>query len=125
LAFARDLLRGSIDLLVLSDLSSGERYGYQILTSLREISNGRIDLKAGTLYPILHKLERAGMVASRWDDTSGRDRKWYALTQRGRARLRDDTREWLDYTACVRGVLAPVLEALAPPAAPAPGAPHA
>jgi len=110
--YGRELLRGSLELMVLSDLSRGERYGYQILTSLRERSDGRIDLKAGTLYPILHKLEREKCVRCRWDDSTGRDRKFYALTDAGRKRLADDAREWLDYAACVRQFLRPVTDAI-------------
>lgn len=112
MAYARDLLRGSLELMVLTDLSPGSRYGYQILTSLRQRSGGRVELKAGTLYPILHKLEREGCVRSRWDDSAGRDRKWYALTAKGRARLESDAREWLDYAGCVRAMLAHALGAL-------------
>jgi PadR family transcriptional regulator PadR len=107
-AFARELLRGSLDLVVLSELSNGSRYGYQILSSLRERSAGRIELKAGTLYPILHKLEREGCVRSWWDDSTGRERKWYALTDKGRRRLHEDAREWSDYVACIRAFLAPL-----------------
>ena len=109
MAFTRDLLRGSLDLMVLSDLSRGNRYGYRILSSLRTRSRGRVDLKAGTLYPILHKLERSGCVRSWWDNSTGRDRKWYALTDKGRHRLEADAREWLDYAACVRAILRPVM----------------
>ena len=105
MAFARDLLRGSLDLMVLSDLREESRYGYQILTSLRERSGGRVDLKAGTLYPILHKLERDKCVRTWWDKSAGRDRKWYALTAKGRRRLEADAREWLDYARCVRSML--------------------
>ena len=112
MAFDRDLLRGSLDLMVLSDLGDGPRYGYQILGSLRERSDGRVELKAGTLYPILHKLERDGCVRCWWDDATGRDRKWYALTEKGRGRLHTDTRAWLDYAACVRGILRPVVDLL-------------
>lgn len=112
MAFTRDLLRGSLDLMVLSDLGAGSRYGYQILRSLRSQSGGRVDLKAGTLYPILHKLERDGCVRSWWDDSSGRDRKWYALTEKGRRRLEADAREWIDYAACVRSILRPVADVL-------------
>jgi len=107
--FARDLLRGSLDLMVLSELRAGDRYGYQVLAALRRRSDGRIDLKAGTLYPILHKLERAGCVRTWWDDSGGRDRKWYALTEKGQRRLERDAREWLDYAACVRAMLGPIL----------------
>jgi PadR family transcriptional regulator PadR len=107
--FSRELLRGSLEMLVLSHLASGERYGYQLLSSLRDRSAGRIELKAGTLYPILHKLERAGCVRSRWDETAGRDRKWYALTAKGRAKFERDAREWVDYASCVKAMLRSVL----------------
>lgn len=120
MAFGRDLLRGSLDLMVLSDLSSGERYGYRILTSLRDQSDGRIDLKAGTLYPILHKLERDGCVRSRWDDSTGRDRKWYTLTPKGRRRLERDARAWMTYVTCVRAILRPAFGADAGDVAPSP-----
>lgn len=117
MAFARDLLRGSLELVVLSELNGGPRYGYQILAALRRQSGGRIDLKAGTLYPILHKLERDNCVRTWWEETGGRDRKWYALTEKGSARLAADAREWLDYATCVRDLLRPVLgDAGAPPA---------
>lgn len=109
--FDRELLRGSLDMLVLAQLSGGERYGYQILTALRDKSGGRVDLRAGTLYPILHKLEAAGCVTSRWDETSGRDRKWYALTERGRKQLASNAREWLDYAECLQRIIRPVAEA--------------
>ena len=109
--FDRELLRGSLDLLVLAEVGGGERYGYQILAALREKSGGRVDLRAGTLYPILHKLEADGCVSARWDDGAGRDRKWYALTPRGRARLESHTREWLDYAACLQRMLRPVVAA--------------
>ncbi len=98
-------------MLVLSDVARGERYGYQILSSLRDETGGRVDLKAGTLYPLLHKLENAGEIVSRWDEAGGRDRKWYALTAKGRQRLERETRAWLDYESCMRGVLRHVLDA--------------
>ena len=112
MAFGRDLLRGSLDLMVLSDLSSGERYGYRILTSLREQSEGRIDLKAGTLYPLLHRLEDAGAIAARWDKTTGRDRKWYELTDKGRRRLQTQAHEWRQYAECIKQLIEPALARL-------------
>jgi PadR family transcriptional regulator PadR len=113
-SFDRDLLRGNLDLLVLAELGARECYGYQILSALRDKSGGRVDLRAGTLYPILHKLEADGCVSSRWDDGAGRDRKWYALTPRGRQRLEAHTREWLDYAACLQRMLRPIVDALGP-----------
>jgi PadR family transcriptional regulator, regulatory protein PadR len=114
-AFSRDLLRGSLEMLVLSELGSGSRYGYQILVDLRHKSGGRVDLKAGTLYPILHKLERTGCIRSWWDESAGRDRKWYALTDKGQSRVHCDAREWLDYATCVRAMLGPILGGDVPP----------
>ncbi len=109
MTFGRELLRGSLELMVLAELNGQSRYGYQILAALREQSDGRVDLKAGTLYPILHKLENHKNVRSWWEDSTGRDRKWYALTAKGKRRLEYDAREWLDYSAFVREMLGRVL----------------
>ncbi|MBI5865751.1 MAG: PadR family transcriptional regulator [Planctomycetes bacterium] len=111
-AFDRELLRGSLDLMVLAELCLGERYGYQILAALREKSDGRVDLRAGTLYPILHKLEADGCVTTRWDPSAGRDRKWYTLTDRGRQRLTRHAREWLDYSRCLHDLIRPLADSL-------------
>ena len=95
MAFARDLLRGSLDLMVLSDLGGGSRYGYQILASLRQQSEGRIDLKAGTLYPILHKLEKEQLIRGAWSDEGPRrKRKSYSLTAKGRRYHADQVANW-------------------------------
>lgn len=119
-SFTRDLLRGSLDVMILAELAGGPRYGYQILTSLRERSGGRIDLRAGTLYPILHRLERDGCVRTWWEGAGGRDRKWYELTVKGLARRDADSREWMDYARCVatilRGVFSPETGVTAAPA---------
>ena len=117
MTFGRELLRGSLELMVLSELKGGSRYGYQFLAALRERSDGRIDIKAGTLYPILHKLEKQRSVKTWWEDSTGRARKWYALTAKGRRQLERDAREWLDYAACVRGMLGRALSGDADPSA--------
>ena len=119
MAFSRELLRGSLELMVLAELNSQSRYGYQILAALREQSDGRVDLKAGTLYPILHKLEKRKSVRSWWENSTGRDRKWYALTAKGKRRLERGAREWLDYAACVREMLGRVLGEASGPGKPA------
>jgi PadR family transcriptional regulator, regulatory protein PadR len=106
-----ELMRGSLDLMVLSVLSGGPGYGYSIAQSLRETSEGLIDVKAGTLYPLLHRLEADKLVRCQWDDTTGRRRKWYELTAKGRRRLDKQAREWERYAACLRRVLTPVLDA--------------
>ena len=104
--FQRDLLRGSLDLMVLSVLAGGKRYGYLIQKQVREASGSRIDLPAGTLYPLLHRLEDDALVRSSWDNKTGRQRKWYELTAAGRKRLTAQAQEWADYAACIRQLLA-------------------
>src|SRR5262245_45659384 len=92
--------------MVLSVLAGGKRYGYLIQKQVREASSARVDLAAGTLYPLLHKLEDAGLVRSSWDDSTGRQRKWYELTAAGRKRLTAQAQEWDAYAACIRQLLA-------------------
>ena len=104
--FGRELVRGSLDLMVLSVLAGGKKYGYLIQKEVREASAARVDLAAGTLYPLLHKLEDEGLVKSSWDTSSGRERKWYELTAAGRRRLSAQAQEWADYAACIRQLLA-------------------
>jgi PadR family transcriptional regulator len=103
--FQRDLVRGSLDLMVLSVLSGGKRYGYLIQKEVREASGARVELQAGTLYPLLHRLEDDGLVRSSWDDSTGRQRKWYELTAAGRKRLTAQAQEWADYAECIRQLL--------------------
>ena len=103
--FERELLRGSLDLMVLSVLAGGKRYGYLIQKEVRQASGGRVDLKAGTLYPLLHRLEDEKLIRSSWEASTGRDRKWYELTAAGRKRLAAQAQEWVDYAACIQQVL--------------------
>jgi len=103
--FQRDLVRGSLDLMVLSVLAGGKKYGYLIQKQVREASGSRVDLAAGTLYPLLHRLEDEGLVRSSWDARTGRQRKWYELTAAGRKRLSAQAQEWADYAACIKQLL--------------------
>lgn len=107
MSFDRDLMRGSLDLMVLSVLAEGPQYGYLIQKRLREVSGHMVRLQAGTLYPLLHKLEASGAILSRWDNSSGRDRKWYEITDKGRRLLSQQTAEWHRYVDCVRNLLIP------------------
>ena len=103
-----ELMRGSLDLMVLTALSDGPKYGYLIQQQLRETSSEKVSLKAGTLYPILHRLESDGLVSCNWDDSTGRRRKWYELTAAGRKQLQKRVAEWQDYVACLQRIIAPV-----------------
>jgi len=103
--FQRDLVRGSLDLMILSVLAGGKRYGYLIQKLVREASGERVDLAAGTMYPLLHRLEDDGLLRCSWDDSTGRQRKWYELTAAGRKRLTVQAQEWSDYAACIKHLL--------------------
>lgn len=106
--FGPDLLRGSLDLMVLSILAGGQAYGYQLQASLRDASRNLVQISAGTLYPLLHRLEADELIRSEWDESTGRRRKWYELTKAGRKRLASQAHQWEAYVACVRALLEPV-----------------
>lgn len=110
--FHPHLVRSSTETLVLSVLADGAKYGYQILALLRQRSGGRLTLAAGTLYPVLHKLERRGAVAARWQEGVTRKRKYYTLTAKGQRMLRRQAREWEDFAGLVEQLLRPALLSL-------------
>lgn len=100
-----ELMRGSLDLLVLSVISEGSLYGYLIQQRLRERSGELVEMKAGTLYPILHRLEADGFVKAEWEQDVARPRKWYSLTAAGKKRLKERISEWQTFVLCVQNVL--------------------
>ncbi len=103
--FERELMRGSLDLMVLSVLSDKSLYGYAIQKQIRDASRGQVKLPAGTLYPLLHRLEDERMIRSRWDDSTGRKRKWYDITASGRKQLASQVKQWTSYSQCVERLL--------------------
>ncbi len=105
-----DPFRGSLDLMVLSVLAREKAYGYRIQQQLIQASEGAVNVQAGTLYPLLHRLEGDKLIRCRWDDSTGRRRKWYELTATGRRQLDRQARQWNDYAECLRKMLSPVLE---------------
>ena len=110
--FERDLMRGSLDLMVLSSLADGPKYGYLIQKQLKEAGGDLVKLQAGTLYPLLHRLEADGSIKSKWDHSTGRKRKWYELTPAGKRRVHVQAKQWDRYAACIRQLLTPALAAL-------------
>ncbi len=113
--FQRELVRGSLDLIVLSVLVDEPKYGYLIQKQIREASQGRVQLPAGTLYPLLHRLETDKLIRSRWDETTGRGRKWYEITAAGRKQLSSQAHEWTEYAACIEQLLTMVWQVLPRP----------
>lgn len=93
--FDKDLVAASATPLVLGILAEGESYGYAILKRVTELSGGRMQWTDGMLYPLLHRLERLGLVVATWGTSeSGRRRKHYALTSAGRAALAERQEQW-------------------------------
>ena len=101
----KDLIAASSTPIVLAILAEDDSYGYAILQRVRELSGGRMEWTDGMLYPVLHRLERVGNVAARWEVAeSGRRRKYYRITSRGREQLADERRQWQAVDATLRGI---------------------
>src|SRR5512132_2782824 len=101
----KDLMAASSTPLVLAILAEGDSYGYAILQRVRELSAGHMEWTDGMLYPVLHRLERLGQVAARWETAdSGRRRKYYRITARGRTQLAQDRKQWETVDATLRGI---------------------
>lgn len=97
---------GTLDLLVLETLRAGPSHGYAIATRIRDKSEDVLRVEEGTLYPALHRMERASWLSSEWGRTpSGRRARFYSITRAGRARLRDERSAWLERIDAMRRVL--------------------
>lgn len=102
----RELKKGSIQLCILAVLKGGKKYGFQIIKELRGLSSGYYDLKEGTLYPALHRLEKRGYLKSQWiTQESGMPRKYYALTNKGVKALKEAKAEWTKMVRSCNDVL--------------------
>jgi len=99
---SKELAKGSTGLLVLSVISKTDMYGYQIIKTLEVMSENVFSLNEGTLYPILHSLEKEGSLESYWCEADGRKRKYYKITE---SELADKKREWQSFSGAVSKVL--------------------
>lgn len=99
------LLSGTVEMLVLEVLSEANLYGYRIVRSVLERSQGTFELKEGSLYPALHRMERQKLLASYWEQADGRRRKYYKLTAAGKKALIEKRDEWKEFSKGVNGVL--------------------
>jgi PadR family transcriptional regulator, regulatory protein PadR len=104
-------VRGHLELLLLATLSATPSHGYALISSLQHLSGGAFELAEGSLYPVLHKLEHAGLVRSGWDRASGRRRRVYRITGAGRRELEDRSRRWRVIRDAVDSVLSAAAEA--------------
>jgi PadR family transcriptional regulator, regulatory protein PadR len=104
----REWLKGSLDLMLLALFEEQPMYGYQIVKELRARSGEVLQLKEGTIYPALHRMEQAGLVEGYWqrrDD--GVDRRYYRLTPKGQAALPERRAAWQQFMSVVAGVVKP------------------
>jgi PadR family transcriptional regulator PadR len=101
-----DLLQGTLDLLILRTLSSGDMHGWGIAQRLQQLSQDVLQVNQGSLYPALYRLEQQGWIESSWGDSDNNRRaKFYRLTKTGRKQLAEETANWERMAAAVQRVL--------------------
>jgi PadR family transcriptional regulator, regulatory protein PadR len=101
-----DILRGTLDLLILKALSGGPAHGYAVARWIERATNDALAVGEGTLYPALHRLEERQWISSTWGTSeNNRQAKFYVLTRRGRARLAVEEENWRRYAAAVFAAL--------------------
>jgi PadR family transcriptional regulator len=110
-----ETLKGHLDGVLLASLEAGPRHGYAIMEALRAGSGGQLDLPTGTIYPALHRLERAGLVQASWSQAGGRRRRRvYQLTPTGRRALAAERGTWREFSATVTRLLEPAPQPATP-----------
>ena len=98
-------LKGHLDLLLLTVLSDGPKHGYAVIEELRLRSDHTFDLPEGTVYPALHRLEKAGYLSSGWSEVHGRRRRTYTLTKQGSSALQEQRNAWTEFSEAISRVL--------------------
>ncbi|GAA1385913.1 helix-turn-helix transcriptional regulator [Kitasatospora putterlickiae] len=101
-------MRGHLDGLLLAVLEPGPLHGYAIITSVQQRSGGALELRTGTIYPALNRLERIGLLRSSWQSAGERRRRCYELTEAGRRTLANERTAWQEFTTAIGSVLNPV-----------------
>ena len=106
------LVKGTLDVLVLKALSWGPMHGFEITSWLEDNSGGSLDVDDSALYHALHRMEERGLIAAEWGITeNGRRARYYKVTARGKAHLKQETATWVRYTETVTGILTGAQEA--------------
>jgi len=106
MAIDKTLMAGSMTMLILKLLDEKDMYGYEMIDTLRKKSQNVFELKAGTLYPLLHGLEEKGLLTVYEQEYTGKIRKYYSITKEGKTLLEKKTKEWNDFKDAVTNVLA-------------------
>ena len=108
-----DLLQGTLDMLVLKAVSLGSLHGYGVLIRIQQISQNRLEIQQGSLYPALYRLEHEGWIAGEWGESENKRRaRFYRLTAAGRRRLERETNKWIEFAGVVAVILNAVAEEL-------------
>ena len=100
-----EALKGHLDLLLLAILTEGPAHGYAVIETLRQRSGGTFDLPEGTIYPALHRLEKQSLLSSDWTEESGRRKRIYKLTPKGKQALSQRQQEWLKFSQAVNATI--------------------
>lgn len=109
---SKELVGASTQLLILCALAREPSYGYELVRRINELANGVFEWQEGTIYPVLHRLEKEKLVRSQWQDApSGRERKYYYLTASGRAAMSEDVKQWGAFSELVQRLSAGVTHA--------------
>jgi len=104
--YDREFLTGTVGVLILSLLSERAMYGYEIVQEADRRSAQQFRMKEGTIYPALHQMERAGLLKASWRDSdTGRARKYYSLTAKGRRQADSKRKQWESISAAMRAIL--------------------
>lgn len=104
--FNTELVGSTVEMLVLKLLAERTMYGYEIIQIVNERTDGAFNWKEGTLYPVLHRLEGKGFLATEWQaGETGKKRKYYRLTAKGQALATEKVAEWQVFTNSVNAVL--------------------
>ncbi|WP_250287260.1 PadR family transcriptional regulator [Streptomyces atroolivaceus] len=102
-----DAVRGHLDGLLLAVLEPGPLHGYAIIAAVQNRSGGVLELRTGTIYPALNRLERVGLLSSSWESAGERRRRCYELTDEGRRTLAGERTAWDEFTTAIGSVLNP------------------
>jgi PadR family transcriptional regulator PadR len=101
-----ELIKGTLALLILSLLSRRSMYGYEIAATVHRDTDGAFTWREGSLYPNLHKMQADGLIVGEWEEKeTGRKRRYYRITKKGRAALTEKTSSWVELTAAVNRIL--------------------
>ncbi len=107
---SRELMKGNVDSLLLCLIGQQPMYGYQIIKELERRSQGYFKFKEGTLYPALHRMEKAGLIRGEWQVLpNGQQRKYYQITDRGLSILIEKRSQWQDFLSAMNLIIQPAV----------------